>query len=76
MGKIREDGQDMSFDFLSLMAYLIVFLTLLTMIFGVVAYMAYKKRERRRAKNSSLDEENASFKKQEYLFFKEENMRI
>jgi len=66
----------MSFDFLSLMAYLIVFLTLLTMIFGVVAYMAYKKREKRRAQQSSLDQDSASFKKEEYLFFKEENIKI
>ena len=76
MGQTREDGSDMSFDFLSLMAYLIVFLTLLTMIFGVVAYMAYKKRERSRAKSSYLGQKNESFKKEEHLFFKEESIKI
>jgi predicted membrane protein len=66
----------MSFDFLSLMAYLIVFLTLLTMIFGVVAYMAYKKREKRRAQKSSFPKVSTDTDSSKHLFFKEESIKI
>ena len=69
----------MDFNFLSVMAYLIVTITLLTMIFGIVAYIVYKMREARRAKMKQiLSEQQAEeeAQKERYLFFEEKEIQI
>ncbi len=62
----------MEFNFLTVMAYLVVVITLVTMIFGVIAYMVYKMREAKRAKiknTASVNQEVQNAQKEKYLFF-------
>ncbi len=63
----------MQFDFLTIMAYLIVAITVLTMVFGILAYSVYKIREvKRLGKNKKTADEKAlvaAEKKIQYLFF-------
>ena len=61
-----------------MMAYLIVGITLVTMIFGIIAYSVYKMREAKRAKikNSSdtTSELAASTPQEKYLFFEQKEL--
>ena len=62
----------MQFDFLTIMAYLIVGITVLTMVFGVLAYSVYKIREAKRASRkvkTAQAKELAEEEKIKYLFF-------
>lgn len=63
----------MTFDILKVLSYTVVVITVLTMIFGVIAYYFYKIRERRRkmesAKNSGQIQE-----KDKYLYFEEKEI--
>ncbi len=63
----------MELNFLQGMAYLIVAITLITMIFGILAYLVYKIREKKRAqrKNSTDD---VTEEKAQYLFFQKKEM--
>ncbi len=69
----------MQFDFLTVMAYLIVAITVLTMVFGLLAYSVYKIREVKRAQKKSTtlsqkaDEEEEKIK---YLFFEEKEILL
>ncbi len=69
----------MDLNFLSVMAYLVVAITLMTMIFGIIAYTIYKMREAKRAKlKSELSEQQAEeeAQKEKYLFFEEKEMLL
>jgi heme/copper-type cytochrome/quinol oxidase subunit 2 len=69
----------MQFDFLTVMAYLIVTITVLTMIFGLLAYSVYKIREVKRANkqaNTALEKEKVEKEKIKYLFFEEKEMQL
>jgi hypothetical protein len=65
----------MDFDILKVLSYTVVVITVLTMIFGVIAYYFYKLRERRRkidnAKNSG---EEPPQEKDKYLYFEEKEL--
>ncbi len=69
----------MDFNFLSVMAYIVVAITLMTMIFGIIAYVVYKMREARRARvkeeiSKQLEEREAQ--KAQYLFFEEKEILL
>lgn len=69
----------MQFDFLTVMAYLIVIITVLTMVFGLLAYSVYKIREAKRArKQASTVEEKDRLEKEKikYLFFEQKEIRL
>ena len=62
----------MQFDFLTIMAYLIVGITVLTMVFGILAYSVYKIREAKRASRkvkTAQEKELVEEEKIKYLFF-------
>jgi hypothetical protein len=65
----------MDFDILKVLSYTVVVITVLTMIFGVIAYYFYKLRERRRkidnAKNSGGEPPQEKYK---YLYFEEKEV--
>jgi heme/copper-type cytochrome/quinol oxidase subunit 2 len=69
----------MEMNFLTIMAYLIVVITLITMIFGIIAYSVYKLRE---AKRATVKKENDEKKTQllelqeKYLFFEQKELII
>jgi len=67
----------MEFNFLNVMAYLVVIITLVTMIFGIVAYTIYKMREAKRAKiKHSADEivDQSEAQKEKFLFFEQKEI--
>ncbi len=69
----------MNIDFLTMMAYLIVAITVITMIFGVIAYSVYKIREKKRTtKQQTGQNENLltydTTKK--YLFFEQKEILV
>ncbi len=62
----------MQLNFLTVMAYLIVIITVMTMVFGILAYFIYKMREAKRQKQQKLINENEKKEfdaKDKYLFF-------
>ncbi len=66
-------------NFLTIMAYLIVVITLITMIFGIIAYSVYKLREAKRAtaKKENTEKESQLLEFQEkYLFFEQKELII
>ena len=69
----------MDIDFLTIMAYLIVVITLITMAFGIIAYTVYKMREAKRAKikhEVTSMQEDQDAKKEKYLFFEEKEIIV
>ncbi len=69
----------MQFDFLTVMAYLIVAITVLTMVFGLLAYSVYKVREAKRARKNettALEKERAHEEKNIYLFFEHKEIEL
>ncbi len=69
----------MNIDFLTMMAYLIVAITIITMIFGVIAYSVYKIREKRRAtKQQIIQDENLLTydTSKRYLFFEQKEILV
>ena len=69
----------MQFDFLTIMAYLIVAITVLAMVFGILAYSVYKVREAKRSQKkemSALEEEQAEEEKIKYLFFEHKEIQL
>ncbi len=69
----------MQFDFLSVMAYLIVAITVLTMVFGLLAYSVYKIRENKRAQKkvqNKTEQEKIEADKMKYLFFEHKEIQL
>jgi heme/copper-type cytochrome/quinol oxidase subunit 2 len=69
----------MQFDFLTIMAYLIVAITVLTMVFGILAYSVYKVREAKRSQKkqiNALEEQQAEEEKIKYLFFEHKEIQL
>lgn len=69
----------MQFDFLTMMAYLIVWITVLTMVFGILAYSVYKIREAKRASRkvkTAQAKELAEEEKIKYLFFEHKEISL
>lgn len=65
----------MGFDILEILSYTVVVITILTMVFGVVAYNFYKLRERRRAKSKALQNgDDAAPVRDKYLYFEEKEL--
>ncbi len=65
----------MQFDILEVLSYTVVFITILTMIFGIIAYYLYKIREKRRARRGvedTLDE----FEDDKYLYFRQKELLL
>jgi len=56
-------------NLLSFLSMLILAITLLTMIFGVIAYFLYKTREKKKKMDSLTYEEALAQEKKELLFF-------
>lgn len=63
----------MNFDILKILSYTVVIITVLTMIFGVIAYYFYKLRERRRKINSASSLGTIQ-EKDKYLYFEEKEL--
>ncbi len=63
----------MQFDILKVLSYTVVVITVLTMIFGVIAYYFYKLRERRR-KMDSANSSGIAQEKDKYLYFEEKEI--
>ncbi len=69
----------MQFDFLSVMAYLIVAITVLTMVFGLLAYSVYKIREAKRTQkklHAVSEKERVEEEKIKYLFFEHKEIEL
>jgi len=69
----------MQFDFLTVMAYLIVAITVLTMVFGLLAYSVYKIREAKRAgkqADTALEKAQLEEEKIKYLFFEHKEIQL
>jgi len=60
-------------NLLSFMSFLILGITILTMVFGVLAYFLYKTRERKQHKALESYEEVLAKSEDEYLFFTKED---
>jgi len=56
-------------NLLSFLSFLILAITLLTMVFGVIAYFLYKARERKKGAPTITYEEALEHEKRELLFF-------
>ena len=59
-------------NLLSFLSFLILAITLLTMVFGVIAYFLYKARERKKSAPSLTYEEVLEKEESELLFFTKE----
>lgn len=59
-------------NLLSFLSFLILAITLLTMVFGVIAYFLYKARERKKTEAKISYEEALLLEKKELLFFTRE----
>jgi len=59
-------------NLLSYLSFLILTITLLTMVFGVVAYFLYKAREKKKGGNKISYEEALQQEGEELLFFTKE----
>ncbi len=63
----------MQFNILEILSYAVVFITILTMIFGVVAYSFYKIREARRKRRKD-NQITLKYQKEKYLYFEEKGL--
>lgn len=59
-------------NLLSFLSFLILAITLLTMVFGVIAYFLYKARERKKGAAKITYEEALELEERELLFFTKE----
>jgi len=59
-------------NLLSFLSFLILAITLLTMIFGVIAYFLYKTREKKKGAAKITYEEALALEEKELLFFHKE----
>jgi len=60
-------------NLLSFMSFLILGITILTMVFGVLAYFLYKTRERKQHKALESYEQVLAKSEDDYLFFTKED---
>ena len=60
-------------NLLSFLSFLILAITLLTMVFGVIAYFLYKVREKKKQETEISYEETLVQEELEYLFFTKES---
>ncbi len=60
-------------NLLSFMSFLILGITIMTMIFGVIAYFLYKARERKQSKKEQSYEEVLEESGEAFLFFNKES---
>lgn len=63
----------MQFNLLEVLSYIVVFITILTMIFGIIAYYLYKIRENRRTKRASQTKPN-ELENDKYLYFTQKEL--
>ena len=56
-------------NLLSFLSFLILAITLLTMVFGVIAYFLYKAREKKKGADKLTYQEALEIEKSELLFF-------
>ncbi len=56
-------------NLLSFLSFLILAITLLTMVFGVIAYFLYKAREKKKGEDKLTYEEVIENEESEFLFF-------
>ena len=56
-------------NLLSFLSFLILAITLLTMVFGVIAYFLYKAREKKKGTAKLTYQEALELEKSEFLFF-------
>ena len=56
-------------NLLSFLSFLILAITLLTMVFGVIAYFLYKVREKKKGEAEMTYEQALEFEDDTYLFF-------
>jgi len=56
-------------NLLSFLSFLILAITLLTMVFGVIAYFLYKARERKKDSAKITYDEALQLEESEFLFF-------
>ncbi len=61
-------------DYMTLLAYVVIGITTITMIFGLMAYSVYKAREIKRAALSKGSKKRRAVK--QYLFFEEREIII
>jgi len=59
-------------NLLSFLSFLILAITLLTMVFGVVAYFLYKAREKKKGESNISYEEALAKSDEKLLFFTQE----
>ena len=64
----------MDFDILEVLSYTVVIITVLTMIFGVIAYYFYKLREHRRKVDNEKHAGGEPKEKDKYLYFEEKEL--
>jgi heme/copper-type cytochrome/quinol oxidase subunit 2 len=58
-------------NLLSFLSFLILAITLLTMVFGVIAYFLYKAREKKKGEAEITYEQALEFENDKYIFFRE-----
>ena len=63
----------MQFNMLEILSYAVVFITVLTMVFGVIAYSFYKIREVKRKKRQD-GQIMLKHQKKKYLYFEEKGL--
>jgi len=59
-------------NLLSFLSFLILAITLLTMVFGIIAYFLYKAREKKKGAPKITYQEALELEKREMLFFSKE----
>jgi heme/copper-type cytochrome/quinol oxidase subunit 2 len=64
----------MNFDILEVLSYTVVVITVLTMVFGVIAYYFYKLRESRRKRDNANQGSGEPKEKDKYLYFEEKEL--
>jgi hypothetical protein len=64
----------MNFDILEVLSYTVVVITVLTMVFGVIAYNFYKIREIRRARSGAKSGATQEEERDKYLYFEEKEL--
>ena len=62
----------MNYNILEILSYVVVYITTLTMVFGVVAYKLYKIREKRVATYNKISSEPKE--KEQHLYFEEKEL--
>jgi heme/copper-type cytochrome/quinol oxidase subunit 2 len=64
----------MEYNFLQILSFVVVFLTVITMVFGLLADFFYKAREVQKTLRNETHK-NQAVEKQKYLYFVRKEMR-